>query len=63
MLILLPGAIPPSSTNAPHCLMGCYLFCFVCILGGPVSQSANGHVTQAQPIRFSPEILVQDRQV
>lgn len=62
MLILLPGAIPPP-TKAPPCLMGCYLLCFVYILGGPVSQRANGHVTRARPIRFPPEILVQDRQV
>ena len=58
-MLLLPGAAPPSSTHMPCCLLAARLSSFVCILGGPVNQRANEHVTQAQPIRFSPEILMQ----
>lgn len=55
-MLLLPGAVPP--TNVPCCVLAARLSS-VCILGGPVNQRANEHVTQAQPIRFSPEILMQ----
>ena len=56
-MLLLPGAVPP--TNVPYCVLAARLSSSVCILGGPVNQRANEHVTQAQPIRFSPEILMQ----
>lgn len=55
--------LSPSSVNAPAPLL-CVPSGRRCQSKGPsLHQQRNGHVTQAQPIGFSPEILEQDRQV